>query len=89
MRFPDNFGQELAGLTFDEVFLQHPKWIAFVSNSWTNDCTGLFLHFLRFVRAQLSDDGLRASHEARCRAFVRTLEAANSKIPSYLAKYTS
>ena len=88
-RFPINFGHDLAGLSFVEVWKQHPKWIAFVAASWTNDCTGLFLEFLQFVRARMTDDRMRVDHENRCEEYVRELLAIkpDGKLPSYLEKY--
>ena len=88
-RFPENFGHELAGLSFEQVWKQHPKWIAFVATCWTNDCSGLFLEFLQFVRARMADDEMKLEHEKRCVEYVRELLVVkpDSKLPSYLEKY--
>ena len=84
-RFPDEFGHELAGCSFENVFISHPKWIECVRSCWTDQCTGFFLEFKRFVDTKLEDPSLVAEHEARCRIYVKSLES--SKLPSYLKKY--
>ena len=88
-RFPDDFAGELQGLTFDEVLNDHPRWIEFVRSCWTENCTGLFLDFLNYVRMRMEQDCVREAHERRCVEYVRTLLARNPdvKLPSYLVKY--
>jgi hypothetical protein len=85
-KFPENFGTELAGLTFDEVFKRQPKWIECVSQTWKDDCTGFFKEFHQFVMLRLMDPISRANHQERCRYYVKTL--AKDDIPGYLIKYT-
>ena len=88
-RFPDNFGHELAGMSFEEVWDEHPKWISFVTTCWTDNCSGLFLEFLQFVRNRMADDDMKLDHEKRCLEFVRELLVVkpDSELPSYLEKY--
>ena len=87
-RFPENFGIELAGLSFDEIFKKHPKWIACVSELWTDNCTGLFKKFRNYVMLRLKDDLSRIEHEQRCYKFVQSL-GARKEIPVYLIKYSN
>ena len=89
MQFPTDFEGELKGLTFEEVLSDHPRWIEFVRVCWTNDCTGLFLDFLKFVRARMMEDTIREQHERRCVEYVRKLLSNDSEaqIPTYLKKY--
>ena len=84
--FPKNFGNELAGMDFEDVFEKKPKWIECVNSTWTENCTGLFLEFLQFVKLRLSDPVSKIEHEFRCREYVKTL--APNKIPEYLVKYS-
>ena len=86
-RFPDNFGIELAGLTFDEIFEKHPKWVACVSEMWTDKCTGLFKRFRKYILLRLKDDLSRIEHEQRCHKYVNSL--TNRNIPEYLLKYVA
>ena len=83
--FPENFGTELAGMDFEDVFEKCPKWIECVYSMWTDNCTGLFLEFQQFVKMRLSDPISKTEHEFRCREYVKTL--AFDKIPEYLVKY--
>ena len=85
-RFPENFGIELAGLTFEQIFENHPKWIACVADNWTDNCTGLFKKFRNYVLLRLKDDLSRIEHEQRCYKYVRTLDQSN--LPPYLIKYS-
>ena len=85
MSFPENFGTELAGLTFEEVFQKHPKWIACCDLTWTENCTGLFEQFYKFVKNRLQDPLSRFEHENRLEVYVKKLDV--SKIPEYLLKY--
>ena len=84
MKFPDNFGTDLAGLTFDEAFELHPKWIECVRETWTSNCTGLFLEFLEYVRLRLVDPISVDQHEDRCRKYVKKCK---KNLPDYLLKY--
>ena len=83
--FPENFGNELAGMDFEDIFEKHPKWIECVASTWTENCTGIFLEFLDFVKMRLSDSISKLEHEFRCSEYVKTL--APNKIPEYLLKY--
>ena len=83
MKFPDKFGTDLAGLTFCEVFELHPKWIECVRTTWTDNCTGLFLEFLQYVRLRLVDPISVDQHEDRCRQYVK----GKKNLPDYLVKY--
>lgn len=83
--FPKNFGNELCGMTFEEIFEQKPKWVECVAETW-GDCTGLFLEFKQFIKMRLTDPISQTEHEFRCREFVKTLDA--NKIPEYLIKYS-
>ena len=84
--FPENFGNELAGMDFEDVFEKQPKWVECVYSTWTEKCTGLFLEFQLFVKLRLSDPISKCEHEFRCREYVKTL--ASNKIPEYLLKYS-
>ena len=84
-RFPVNFGSELAGKSFEDIFENHPKWVACVEFSWTDSCSGLFDRFRTYILERLSDPASRTSHEDRCRTYVSTLTI--KKIPEYLLKY--
>ena len=84
-RFPDDFGIELAGLSFDEIFEQFPKWVECVSEHWTDNCTGLFLKFRNYILLRLKDDISRIKHTQRCYEYVKTLKDSN--LPEYLIKY--
>jgi hypothetical protein len=84
-KFPENFGIELAGMTFEEVFKTKCKWIECVSHTWRSDCTGFFKEFHQFVMLRLMDPISRSNHEERCRYYVKTLDEKD--IPSYLKKY--
>ena len=81
-RFPDEMGQELGGKSFDEVFTTNPKIIEFVT-TWTDNCTGLFSEFRKYVMARLDCPFEKEEHEARCEEFVRGRE----NLPRYLLKY--
>ena len=87
--FPLDFEGELKGLTFDEVLTDHPRWIEFVRTCWTNDCTGVFLDFLKYVRMKMMDATTRREHESRCVEYVYKLLTTDkeSQIPTYLKKY--
>ena len=87
MSFPENFGTELAGLEFEQVFLKHPKWVECVDTCWTENCTGLFLEFYQFIKLRLDDPLSRFAHENRCEKYVKKLK--KDKIPEYLLKYAS
>ena len=84
-----NFEGELRGLTFEEVLTDHPRWIEFVRTCWTNDCSGIFLDFLKFVRAKMMDADILEKHERRCVEYVRKLLSTDNEaqIPTYLKKY--
>ena len=84
-RFPDNFGKELAGKSFEYIFENHPKWVACVELAWTDQCTGFFKQFRTYILDRLSDPASRQSHEDRCRTYVSTLTLKN--LPEYLLKY--
>jgi hypothetical protein len=87
MSFPENFGTVLAGLEFEQVFIQHPKWVECVDVCWTENCTGLFLEFYKFIKLRLDDPLSRFAHENRCEKYVKKLK--KDKIPEYLVKYAS
>ena len=84
-RFPDNFGNELAGMSFEEIFEDSPKWIECVRDTWTDSCTGIFLRFRNYVMLRFKDIISVTEHESRCRAFVNNL--SKDKIPCYMIKY--
>ena len=86
-RFPENFGNVLSGLDFEDVFEEHPKWICCCDETWTDGCTGLFLEFKNFVKLRLQNPISKAEHESRCREYVKTLKP--DKIPEYMIKYTN
>ena len=83
--FPEEMGVELGGKTFEQVFLENPKIIEFVT-IWTDNCTGLFTDFRRYVMARLANPFDREEHEARCKAYVK--EHGKTNLPRYLAKYS-
>mgnify|MGYP006178586631 CR=1 FL=1 len=83
-RFPENFGTELAGVSFEELFEQHPKWVEYIAALWTADCTGLFKELRAYVLLRLKDPISKAEHEQRCSEYVRSL---TTEIPTYLVKY--
>ena len=83
--FPAEMGKELGGFTFSEVFQQNPKIIEFVSSCWTDDCTGLFKKFRKYVNERLENPKEKAAHQNRCREFVKREKI----IPRYLNKYTN
>ena len=85
-KFPKNFGSELAGMSFSEIFEQKPKWVECCDACWTAVCTGLFLDFKIFIKLRLTDPISRTEHEFRCREYVKTLDT--KKIPEYLLKYS-
>jgi hypothetical protein len=84
--FPEEMGDELGGMSFEEVFEKHPKWVECVDTCWTDNCTGLFLKFYKFVKLRLHDPISRIKHEHRCENFVKTL--STDKLPEYLLKYS-
>jgi hypothetical protein len=85
-KFPENFGNELAGMTFNDIFERKPKWVECCHATWTKNCTGLFLEFKKFIKLRMTDLISRTEHEFRCREYVKTLDA--NKIPEYLIKYS-
>ena len=85
--FPKDFGIELAGLSFDEIFEKHPKWVECVSQLWTDNCTGLFKDFRNYILHRLYDDICRIEHKQRCHKYVKSLNTRN--IPEYLVKYVT
>jgi hypothetical protein len=85
-KFPENFGTELSGKDFSQVFETCPKWVECVRETWTDNCTGLFLEFQQFITLRLADIVSRTEHETRCREYVKTLKP--EKVPEYLLKYT-
>ena len=86
MKFPDNFGTDLAGLTFCEVFEMHPKWIECVRETWTSNCTGLFLEFLQYVRLRLVDPISVDQHEDRCRKYVKKCKKSQKRFYNNFSK---
>ena len=42
--FPEGLG-DLANKSFEEVFRTMPKWVEFVYETWTDNCTGIFPEF--------------------------------------------
>ena len=85
MQFPKDLGGDLGGLTFQEAFVQCPKWIECVRSRWTENCTGVFLEFYKYVHLTLKISHECDAHEDRCIEYVKTLDP--SKIPKYLIKY--
>ena len=83
-RFPEDMGKDLGGKSFDEVFTTNPKIIEFVT-IWTDNCTGLFTDFRKYVMARLDNPLDKEAHEDRCRQLVKSYEGTN--IPRYLIKY--
>ena len=81
-QFPGDMGKELGGKTFDDVFTTNPKIIEFVT-TWTDNCTGLFSEFRRYVMARLGSPFEKEEHEARCEKFV----IGKKNLPRYLIKY--
>jgi len=86
-RFPEDFGTELAGKSFEEIFTEFPKWVACVEHTWTENCTGLFEEFRNYILLRLQDPVSRIEHDQRCYDYVKTLTL--QKMPSYLIKYAS
>jgi len=86
-RFPDDFGIELAGKTFEDIFNYFPKWVACVEHTWTDNCTGLFKRFREYIMLRLKDPVSRIEHEKRCYEFVKTIKS--EKLPMYLVKYVT
>ena len=84
MSFPTGFG-DLGDLSFEEVFVRFPKWVACVDRCWTENNTGLFKQFYEFVKRRLSEKIFREEHDARCRQLVASMESA--EIPQYLVNY--
>ena len=82
--FPRELGVELGGKSFNQVFETNPKIIEFVT-IWTDNCTGLFTDFRKYVLARLDNPLDKEAHEHRCRELVKTYEGTN--IPRYLVKY--
>ena len=82
--FPPEMGIELGGKTFNKVFETNPKIIEFVT-IWTDNCTGLFTDFRKYVMARLDNPLDKEAHEDRCRQLVKSYEGVN--IPRYLIKY--
>ena len=81
--FPAEMGKDIGGKTFAEVFEENPKIIEFVSSCWTDDCTGLFKKFRKYVNTRLIDPAEKAAHTNRCKEFVK----GDKVIPKYLIKY--
>ena len=81
-KFPPSI---LGGRTFQEVFVQDPKWVECVSETWTNNSTGWCKDFQLFVKTMLSNPIVKLEHENRCEQYVKTL--LDEKIPSYLIKH--
>ena len=84
-RFPEGFGTEINGKSFNEILVECPKWVEFARTRWNDNCTGMFLEFLQFIRAQFTDPAIVKIHEERCREYVKSLELVD--IPTYLLKY--
>jgi hypothetical protein len=84
-RFPVEFGMDLAGKTFEDIFEHFPKWVACVELTWTDNCTGLFKRFREFILLRLQDPISRIEHDNRCQEFVKTLK--RDTVPQYLLKY--
>jgi|TARA_B110000196_G_C20963239_1_gene575040 hypothetical protein len=85
MQFPTDMGGDFAGLSFQQAFEQCPKWVEFVRTMWTENCTGIFLEFYKYVHLTLKISHECDAHEDRCIKYVKTLD--ESKIPKYLIKY--
>ena len=82
--FPPEMGGYIGNKTFLEVFEGCPKIIEFVDSLWQSDkTTGLFKLFFVYVKNQLAVPDLRAAHEKRCYAFVKT----EKELPTYMKKY--
>jgi len=82
--FPAEMGNELGGKSFSDVFKQNPKIIEFVSSCWTDNCTGLFQKFRKYVNKRLENLDEKAAHTKRCKEFVKREKV----LPRYLDKYT-
>ena len=82
--FPKDVG-ELGGLSFTKAFETLPKWVEFVRECWTDNCTGVFLAFQKYVTERLADDEERKKHAKRCQEFVKRTKL--DEIPRYLLKY--
>ena len=84
-RFPKDFGNELAGLSFEELFENNPKHIEYIADLWTDDCTGLFKELRDYVLLRLQDPASLAEHQHRCSEYVKTIKP--DEVPVYLIKY--
>jgi hypothetical protein len=84
-RFPDNFGNELAAKSFEDIFEYFPKWVACVEHTWTENCTGLFKEFREYIALRLKDSESRKAHDKRCYDYVKPLK----HIPGYLLGYVN
>ena len=67
-RFPENFGNELAGMSFADLFETQPKWVEYVNDLWTDDCTGLFKKLRDYVLLRMKD------HISKYDSFVWSLD---------------
>ena len=84
-KFPKDFGNELAGMSFEDLFEKSPKWVEYVDDMWTDDCTGLFRKLRDYILLRLKDPVSKAEHEARCAEYVKSLKETD--VPPYLLKY--
>ena len=82
--FPEGLG-DLANKSFEEVFRTMPKWVEFVYETWTDNCTGIFLEFQKFVADKLDNEIEKNEHRQRCLEYVKTKELGD--LPRYLLKY--
>ena len=83
-RFPNELG-EVGGKTFEEVWVDCPKWTEFVRETWTNNCTGLFLEFQEFVTRKAKNERCLGEHVARCIQYCKNKPLG--ELPRYLLKY--
>ena len=81
--FPQEMGNELGGKSFCLVFETNPKIIEFVTSSWTDNCTGLFLEFQNYVNERLRVPCEKDLHVSRCQTYANE----NANLPKYMMKY--
>ena len=86
VKFPINMGNDMAGLTFKEIFDTKPKIIEFVRTSWIKKkCSGLFLDFFVYCSMMLKHPSVLEEHQSRCYKFVETIQ--EDKLPDYMKDY--
>ena len=84
-RFPDNLG-DLSSKTFEETWVQCPKWVEFVRETWNGkSCSGVFKDFFDFVKRKSRDERVLGEHLARCIVFCKNKTLVS--LPRYMLKY--